>query len=133
MPSSAERSTGNSRGGQGGSPFVSIKEASQKLSYLGYAIRSIWFAFPSTKRCWYEATHFWREGSMLITSGTACHAVVLGNKQIRVFTPQFFWREGVSFLEGRLDAYNLWHCMQKFCPARCQNIKSPNMQPIGAI
>eukprot|EP00985_Skeletonema_marinoi_P019472 scaffold11172_cov156-Skeletonema_marinoi.AAC.1 len=46
----------NSRGGQGGSPFVSIKEASQKLSYLGYAIRSIWFAFPSTKRCWYEAT-----------------------------------------------------------------------------
>ena len=59
-----------------------------------------------------------------ICYGGEGHAVVLGNKQIRVFTPQFFWREGVSFLEGRLDAYNLWHCMQKFCPARCQNINS---------
>eukprot|EP00985_Skeletonema_marinoi_P013830 scaffold6913_cov150-Skeletonema_marinoi.AAC.1 len=30
--------------------FVSFKQASQKMSCLGYAIRSVWFALPSTKK-----------------------------------------------------------------------------------
>jgi len=51
------------------------------------------------------------------------HAVGLGLELSTEIHPQFFLREGVSFLEGRVELYNLWAGMQKFSPHRCQNIQ----------
>jgi len=52
------------------------------------------------------------------------HAEGLGIEISSEIHPKLFLREGVLFLEGRSDLYNLWDFMQNFCPHRCQNINS---------